>query len=417
MPNALKTLYICYLSVEDPLVHTQVIAYLEGVVAAGHTVHLLTFDPKLSRERRREHEAELSRRGIVWHSLRYHKRPSLPATVYDALVGALVGVRLVRRHMLDGVHARNHVPAAMALIIRRVTGCRLIFDIRGLMAEEYVDAGRWKRGGLPYRLTDGIQRAAIRRADGVVMLTEAVRRHLFGEPPSSNSTYVIPCCADLAGIDAGRAQREAVREEFSLGDRPVVVYVGKFSGRYLEREMIDFYAAARREQPDLAFLVLTQLEQEALRVQFERAGIAGSDYRIARAAPSDVGRYLAAADFAICFYRPAFSEIAASPTKIGEYLGAGLPVVASVGIGDTDELLRTQRVGVVVEDFSDGGYEAAAGQIKALSEERETRDRCRSVARERLSLDGVGIPRYAELYRRVASGARDAGGRDLPSLR
>ena len=31
----------------------------------------------------------------------------------------------------------------------------MIFDLRGLMAEEYVDAGRWRRGGLPYRLTNG----------------------------------------------------------------------------------------------------------------------------------------------------------------------------------------------------------------------------------------------------------------------
>ena len=56
----------------------------------------------------------------------------------------------------------------------------MIFDLRGLMAEEYVDAGNWKRGGLPYRLTQRVQGAAIRRADGMVMLTEAVRRQLFG---------------------------------------------------------------------------------------------------------------------------------------------------------------------------------------------------------------------------------------------
>ena len=30
-----------------------------------------------------------------------------------------------------------------------LTGCKLIFDIRGLMAEEYADAGRWNAGGLP----------------------------------------------------------------------------------------------------------------------------------------------------------------------------------------------------------------------------------------------------------------------------
>src|SRR3954468_4886533 len=90
MPDALRSLYICYLSLEDPLVHTQVVAYLEGLAELGHTIHLLTYEPELGRERRAQIEADLAGRGITWPSLRYHKRPSLPATIYDALVGAFV---------------------------------------------------------------------------------------------------------------------------------------------------------------------------------------------------------------------------------------------------------------------------------------------------------------------------------------
>src|SRR3954452_7192730 len=148
MDAPLRALYICYLSLEDPLVHTQVVAYLAGLAEVGHTVHLLTFDPRLDASRRRELEATLGQLGVTWHSLRYHKRPSLPATGFDALAGAVAAARIVRRHRLDAVHARNHVPLASALVVRRLTGCRLIFDVRGLMAEEYVDAGRWKENGV-----------------------------------------------------------------------------------------------------------------------------------------------------------------------------------------------------------------------------------------------------------------------------
>ncbi len=160
----LRSLYVCYLSLEDPLVHTQVVAYLAGLAAAGHTVHLLTFDPELTEERRDAFAEQLGAQGIAWHSLRYHKRPSLPATVYDAFAGAAAAARIVRRHRLEAIHARNHVPLATALIVRRLTGCRLIFDIRGLMADEYADAGRWKKGGVAYRLTRaGAARGAAER--------------------------------------------------------------------------------------------------------------------------------------------------------------------------------------------------------------------------------------------------------------
>ena len=402
MNARLRSLYICYLSLEDPLVRTQVVAYLKGLVGRGHTVHLMTFDQPLKPERRRGLQADLQRKGIAWHSLRYHKRPSLPATVYDVLVGASAATRLVRRHRLDAVHARNHVPAACALIVQRLTGCRLIFDIRGLMAEEYVDAGRWKRDGLPYRITTLVQKAAIQRADGVVTLTEAVRRHLFGDPPRRTATYVIPCCADLDRLRGDETANSRTRLQLGLGDRPVMAYVGKFTGRYLDAEMVEFFDTARRSRPELFFLVLTQADHELVRREFRRRGISDEDYLITRAEPEELGRYLAVASFAIYFYRPAFSEIAASPTKVGEYLGAGLPVVSGPGVGDVDQLFRTQQVGVVVDDFSENGYNAALDQLSDLVSDPNCGARCRAVARERLSLDDIGVPRYDRLYREVA---------------
>jgi hypothetical protein len=156
----------------------------------------------------------------------------------------------VRRHRLNAVHARNHVPAAAALLVSALTPAKLIFDLRGLMAEEYVDAGGWKRDGFPYGITHAIQKAAIRRADGMVMLTEGVRRHLLGTPPSRGTAYVIPCCADLESIDRWLPERAAIRSELDVEDRPVIAYVGKFTGPDMEHEMVEFFATARRVRPD-----------------------------------------------------------------------------------------------------------------------------------------------------------------------
>src|SRR5438874_2096442 len=87
MADTLRSLYICYLSLDDPLVETQVVAYLAGLAQRGHTIHLLTFDVPLGRRRRQSIAENLKTRGIEWHSLRYHKRPSLPATLFDTLAG------------------------------------------------------------------------------------------------------------------------------------------------------------------------------------------------------------------------------------------------------------------------------------------------------------------------------------------
>lgn len=397
----LRSLYISYLGLDDPLVWTQVIAYLEGLTAAGHTIHLLTFDGPHDDAQRRSWERGLADRGITWHSCRYHKRPSVPATVFDALVGAVTAAHLVRRHRLDVVHARNHVPAASGLIASRLSGCGLIFDLRGLMADEYADAGRWKKGGFPYRLTEWIQRSAIRRCSGMVCLTDAVRRHLLEEDRRSVA-QVIPCCADLERIAAQAVRGDAVREGLELGERPVMVYVGKLGGRYMDRATVDFFKAAQQQIDGLALLILTQASPEPILDALARSGIAASDFRIARSAPQEVGAYLAAADFGVCFYHRRFSEIAASPTKVGEYLGAGIPVVLSSGVGDFDELLRTEDVGVVAETDSEAAQQSALSALLGLLADPDTPQRCRRVAQQRLSLAEVGIPSYDALYRRLS---------------
>ena len=41
----MTALYLCYQSIHEPLTRTQVVAYLEGLAAAGHRIVLLTFEP------------------------------------------------------------------------------------------------------------------------------------------------------------------------------------------------------------------------------------------------------------------------------------------------------------------------------------------------------------------------------------
>jgi glycosyltransferase involved in cell wall biosynthesis len=397
----LRSLYVCYLSLDDPLVRTQVVAYLQGLVVRGYVIHLLTFETtRLTRTRRRALRDEMRGAGIQWHGLRYHKRPSLPATVLDTLLGALMSAALVRRFRLDTVHARSHIPAAMALIARRLARFELLFDIRGLLAEEYVDAGNWRRGSVPYRLTNWVQRLAIGRAAGLVVLTHAVRRLLFS--PDDARVAVIPCCADVEAIERAAPERDPIRASLGLDGRPVLVYVGKLGGWYLQREMVEFYVRARRDIPDLHLLVLTQSNRRLIEDELRGFGVGPNDCTVRSAPADEVPGYLAAADAALAFIRPTFSKVSSSPTKIGEYLAAGLPIVTGRGIGDVDDVLERYDAGVVLDDFFPAAMDDGARALVALIGDGEHAARARRCARQELSLRDVGIPTYDGLYRQIA---------------
>ncbi|HEV2721562.1 MAG TPA: glycosyltransferase, partial [Thermoanaerobaculia bacterium] len=184
----MRALYLCYFGLREPLVQTQVLPYLRELAAGGIGMSLLTFEPAPFDER--EWRERLRGDGIEWHTMRYHKRPTLPATLYDVVRGAFRAAAIVRRERIDVLHARSHVAAAMGALAKRMSGAKLIFDYRGALAEEYVDSGNWRAGGLLYRLTKAAERRLLGAADGVVFLTEAARL------PLDVPVEIIPCCVE-----------------------------------------------------------------------------------------------------------------------------------------------------------------------------------------------------------------------------
>ncbi len=77
--------------------------------------------------------------------------------------------------------------------------------------------------------------------------------------------------------------------------------------------------------------------------------------------------FLAAADAAVSFMKPAFSKKGCSPTKVPEYLAMGLPVVMNRGIGDCDQLIHEVSAVIDAGNFQTEEVERAADQLLALA--------------------------------------------------
>lgn len=398
----MSALYLCYLGIDEPLVQTQVVAYLEGLLHGGFRPVLLTFEPRpLTREETDARRARLAARGVRWHWVRYHKRPTVPATAWDVLVGIVVGLALVRSYRVKLLHARSHVPGVMALVLKWLTGARLLFDVRGFMAEEYVDAGVWPAGGFLFRLTKRLERRLVRAADGIVVLTARAKELLqrwYPRECRGKPVRVIPCCVDLRDgrfPDAARAPG---------GDGLALVYVGKLGGWYLVEEMAALAAAARDAVPNFRWQVWTQSAPDLLRPALRARGLNG-EVAVGTLPPEEVGRALTAADVAVSLIKPCLSKLSSSPTKVAEYLAAGLPVISTAGIGDLDDVLGGRGrgpVGVLVRELDERGYRQALAEVQELRRDPELAARCRRVAREEFDLRDVGWARYVEMYRAVA---------------
>jgi glycosyltransferase involved in cell wall biosynthesis len=400
-----RALYVCYFGLRQPLVQTQVLPYLRELVAGGIGMSLLTFEPELTKRWSDDSIAEWRQRlrddGIEWHVLPYHNRPSLPATLYDVFAGAWKAAAIARREKIDIFHGRSHVGAAIGALAKRIAGGRLIFDIRGFLADEYVDSGNWPARGLPYRLTKMVERWLYRAADGFVVLTERARATLFAGGTAGRPLEVIPCCVDPARFAAVENDRDAIRKALGLSGRIVCIYVGALGGYYLTRENAEMMAAARHQDSRVFAMVVTQSSPAEMIVELQRLGFSSDDCRVVTVSPDDVPKYLRAADIALSLIRPSYARRSMSPTKFAEYLAAGLPVIATAGIGDLDQHIEESRTGVLLQRLDGEAYAAAFRAVEELRRDPDLADRCRREARARYDLHDVGGTRYLKLYAAV----------------
>lgn len=395
----LGVLYISYSGMLEPLGQSQVLAYQERL-AVGHSIHIISFErieDWVDVQAREVVSNRMNAVGIHWHPLCYHKRPSALATAWDILCGAFTGLRLVRKHGLSVVHARSYVASVMALMIKRLTGAKYVFDMRGFWADERVDGGLWQRSSRMYRVAKWFERRFLLSADHVVSLTHSAVRELTRfeylhrcMPPIT----VIPTCADLSRFKPMLHENDS--KSFVMG------YVGTVGTWYLFNEVVSCFVQLLRMQPDARFLIVNRGEHDYIRNCLAAADVPAVSIEIISATHAEVPLHMARMDAGVFFIKPVFSKQASAPTKLAEFLGCGVPCLGNAGVGDMAEVLEGERVGVALTAFD---YATLANGLQALLQlaaDPNTRVRCVAAAQKHFSLD-EGVRRYAAVYQQLGA--------------
>ena len=158
------------------------------------------------------------------------------------------------------------------------------------------------------------------------------------------------------------------------------------------------------KKENAVFLIISHSDKKYIEDTLKNENLESlTDYVIIGLNSKEVPKYLTRCDLSIMFIKPVECKIGSSPTKFGESLAAGIPVVINKGIGDMDDIVRKNEIGVVVEDFDDFHYNKAIDKLEGLLRDREIFKRCREVAGKHFSLsDAIG--KYDIIYNRLLDG-------------
>lgn len=386
MTEPLRTVHVSYDGALDPLGGSQVLPYLEGLAARGVRPLLISFEkPERYADAgvRERVGARLGAAQVAWRPLRYHKVPRLPATLYDVLAGARAIRAQVVAHGARLVHCRGDVAMAMARLARLPGGVKLVYEARGLFADERVEVGSWRAGSLLDRAVRRVEVGNLRRADGLLCVMASPGLQALERRAPLPLHRVLPNSVDL---DAFRPRAKGCAPEYGL------VYSGSLGGWYLTAEMVAFARAAGGLMGARPLFLTPDLEQA------RAAGVDPSWAELRAARSDEVPGLLARARAAFFFIQESPSKRASSPTKFAEALAAGLPVAANGSSGDLDTLLEQERVGVLVDARDASSYVRQAERLAALASDPETAPRCRGLAERRYSLSAA-VAAYHDLYR------------------
>jgi glycosyltransferase involved in cell wall biosynthesis len=351
---------------------SQVAPYIEGLVRRGLdvTVHSFEMDSPSA-----DHRTRFERAGVRWHP-----HPFGSAGAKGGLVRTLQAAYWCRG--VPFLHARADVAAASAILARPE---RWLWDIRSFWREQRIEIGTLRPGSPEERVLRAVEHRAAYSASVAVALARAAIPVLTDRHglQMEAKTRVIPTCVDLDRFQPTPFPTQG----------PLRVLLSGSINRYYDVPAMTKLVRELQRRQDTELLVLavgkTSWEPELAEAGAARKSVAFEDMP-GELAATHVGLSVCRSDLGV-------SLLAAMPTKIGEFLASGRPVVVNRGLGDMDDLISQWRCGVILDASTPAGIEVAATELLDLLQEPDLPDRCRAAAEATFDLER-GLDRLIASY-------------------
>ncbi|MEJ6615337.1 MAG: glycosyltransferase [Crocinitomicaceae bacterium] len=402
-----KVLYISYDGMTDPLGQSQVLPYIAGLTKKGYTFHLISFEKHDRYLKHKNHiQKYCDQNGISWHPQDYHTEGGLKKTIRQVRRMNKVAVYLQKRHQFSIVHCRSYIAALAGLKLKRMFGVKMLFDMRGFWANERVDGKIWNLDSKIYRtIYNYFKRKEIqffKKSDYTISLTTNGMNEIRSWEALNGADVkikVIPCCVNLELFDPTKidsTQKSALKNSLNINETDFILgYVGSIGTWYMLPEMLGYFKVLKSIKANAKFLFVTGEKPEYILEEVIKKDLKPDDFIITSVLHDQVPIHISLFDQSVFFIRPSYSKKASSPTKQGEIMAMGVPLVCNSGVGDTDEIVLKYNSGKVISEFTDEEYRKVIEENTVFDSEEITKG-----AKDYFALE-EGVNRYLSVYKAI----------------
>lgn len=278
--------------------------------------------------------------GIIYYKKTIFRKPSvILGSILSVLSGIYYLKKYLKKNKIDVVMPRSTMPALMVNYLKK-QNFKLLFDADGLPLEERIDFSNLTINNNQYKFLKKVESKILVKADGVITRSKkAIEIHLatIGKRNFEKFSVVINGRNKKIFMPNDITRKEMRTSLKILNNEKVFIYCGSLGQKYGWSEMISIFENYLKKHVNSKFIILTG----NLEFAKKKLPIYLKEVAIIKKVPFDqIPKYLSIADVAFAIITPKYSMKAAAAIKLGEYLLMGIPTIASLGIGDTDEILN-----------------------------------------------------------------------------
>ena len=281
--------------------------------------------------------------------------------------------------------------------------------MRGFWADERLDGNIWNNNNIIYRYIYKYfkkkEKDFLTHADYVISLTENAKNEILSWDNIPNQPIkieVIPCCVDLnlfSERNNNPDRLNELKEKLKITNSDFILsYLGSIGTWYMLDEMLLFFKRLLTKKSTAKFLFITTEPKELIIKSAEKNEVPLDRIIIQKATRDEVPVLLTLSKLSIFFIKPVFSKKASSPTKLGEVLSMGIPVICNSNIGDVDAIIKESGCGILINHFNNDEYDKVINNIDDLL--TVDKNKIIATAKNCFSLhNGVGL--YDKVYQQV----------------
>ena len=398
-----KVVFLTYDGITDPLGQSQILPYLFGLSTnKNYKITIISFEKTKNHFKNKDVILnKLKKNNVDWIPLKYTKRPHIFSTIWD-IYKLRKAVNKLKPKKVDLIHCRSYITTLVALGFKKKYKTPFIFDMRGFYADERVDGKIWSLDNFIYKTIYNYfkskEKEFLQYSDYTISLTTNGKNEISSwNLPNQSKIKVIPCCSDENLFQKKNIQN--IRSELGFSkDDFIISYVGSIGTWYMLDEMLDFFKCLQIKKPNAKFFFITKDNPHIILEKVKSKKIDISAIKIQHSSREMMPSYIGVSDFSIFFILPVFSKMASSPTKMGEIMNLGIPIICNSGVGDVDEIMEKSMPELLVKDFSNKEYERVIDLI--TNNYKPNQKSIIETSHSYYSLE-KGIDKYKEVYKEI----------------